>query len=331
MQQRTFAWLNLLVLTCAVLLSAVFLWAQAPGSAQSAKSNYVPPKTAWGDPDLQGQWPTSRMIPLQKRLPGQAQGKAKGKGKAADNGKAGAGPQRPQDVNAATTAEAPTQASLIIDPPDGRIPELTAEGAKRRAEARDGRGFPAEWREEADAPEDMNLYYRCITRGVLGSILASSYNNGNQIIQTPGYVIIRHEMIHETRIIPLDGRPHVSDKIRMYMGDARGHFEGNTLVVETTNMTDKTSVGSNGAGYNGEGGRHSDALKLTERFTRIGPDTIQYEAKLDDPKTWSRPWTIAFPMTEDPGYFLGEYACHEGNYAMENILTGFRSEEKTKR
>jgi hypothetical protein len=299
-----------------LFLAGISVWAQS--------APYTPPKTPWGDPDLQGQWPTSRMIPLQRRAPGQTPA---GRGRGGGGTGTGTGPQRPQDVNAASNAPAPTQAALIIDPPDGRIPELTPEGSRRRAEARDGRGFPAEWREEADKPEDMNLYYRCITRGLLGSILASSYNNGNQIMQTPGYVIIRHEMIHETRIIPLDRRPHVSDNIRMYMGDSRGHWEGNTLVVETTNMTDKTSVGSNGAGYNGEGGRHSDALKLVERFTRTAADTLQYEATLDDPKTWSRPWTIAFPMTLDPEYFLGEYACHEGNYAMENILSGFRHEE----
>jgi len=300
--------------SAALLSSAVMLWGQAPQSA------YKQPETAWGDPDIQGQWPTVTMIPLQKRLPGAAGKGGKGKGGAAK----GAGPQRPADVN---NAPPTTQASLVVDPPDGRIPELTPEGAKRRLEARDGKGIPAEWREEADKPEDMNLYYRCITRGVLGSILASSYNNGNQIIQTPGYVVIRHEMIHETRIIPLDGRQHVNGNIRMYMGDSRGHWEGNTLVVETTNMTDKTSVGSNGAGYNGEGGIHSQALKLTERFTRTAKDTLQYEATLDDPKTWSKPWKIAFPMTEDPEYRMEEYACHEGNYAMENILTGHRLEE----
>ena len=309
---------TILMCSAAVLVAgALQLWGQAP------KPTYTPPKTAWGDPDLEGQWPTVTMIPLQRRLPGQAGGKGGGKGKGAAKG--GQGPQRPADVN---NAPPTTQTALVVDPPDGRIPALTAEGAKRRLEARDGKGIPAEWREEADAPEDMNLYYRCITRGVLGSILASSYNNGNQIMQTPGYVVIRHEMIHETRIIPLDGRPAVNDKIRMYMGDSRGHWEGNTLVVVTTNMTDKTSVGSNGAGYNGEGGIHSDVLKLTERFTRTDADTLQYEAKLDDEKTWSRPWTIAFPMTADREYRMEEYACHEGNYAMENILTGHRLEEQ---
>jgi hypothetical protein len=290
---------------------------QLPGQAK-----YVVPETPWGDPDIQGQWPTVTMIPLQKRLPGQG-GKGGVKGT-----KAGTGPQRPQDVNNAPPS---TQAALIVDPPDGRLPALTPEGAKRRLEARDGKGIPAEWREEADKPEDMNLYYRCITRGVLGSILASSYNNGNQIMQTPGYVVIRHEMIHETRIIPLDRRPHVSDNIRMYMGDSRGHWEGNTLVVVTKNMTDKTSIGSNGAGYNGEGGIHSEALTLTERLTRTAANTLEYSVVLDDPKTWSKPYTLQFPLTSDPEYRMEEYACHEGNYAMENILTGHRLEEGAKK
>lgn len=296
------------LLTLAAALSVAQLWGQSPASKTGG--TYIPPKTAWGDPDLQGQWPTTTRIPLQRPLPGQS----------GDTG-------RPGNTQAAARAQQDANGpALIVDPPDGRIPPLTEEGIKRRVEARDGRGFPAEWREEADTPEDMNLYYRCITRGVVGTMMYSSYNNGNQIVQAPGYVVIRQEMIHETRVIPLD-RPHVSDNIRMYMGDPRGHWEGNTLVVETTNMTDKTSIGSNGAAYRGEGGRHSEALKLTERFTRTGPDTLQYEVKVDDPKTWSRPWTLAFSMNRDPEYRLEEYACHEGNYAMENILTGHRIEE----
>lgn len=306
----------------AAVLATLPAAAQAPSSSAKAETKYTPAKTPWGDPDLQGIWPAATMIPLQRRAAAPLQTGAPRRRNT------GTGPQRPDDVGPA--AKLPPQDALIVDPPDGRIPAVTAEGAKRRTEFRDGRGVPAEWREEADEPSDMNLYYRCITRGVLGSILASSYNNGNHIVQTPGYVILRHEMIHETRVIPLDGRPHVGAPIRMYMGDSRGHWEGNTLVVETTNMTDKTSVGSNGAGYNGEGGIHSEALKLTERFTRTAPNVLQYTATLDDPKTWSKPWTITFPMAEDKEYFFGEYACHEGNYAMENILTGFRQQEELK-
>ena len=269
------------LMIAAAVLTAGQLWGQAPQTKSGGA--YTPPKTPWGDPDLQGQWPTTTRMALQRPLPGQS----------GDQG-------RPGNAQAAARANPEANAPvLIVDPPDGRMPPWTEEANKRRAEARDGRGFPAEWREEADTPEDMNLYYRCITRGVVGTMMYSSYNNGNQIIQAPGYVVIRQEMIHESRIIPLD-RPHVSDSIRMYMGDSRGHWEGNTLVVETTNMTDKTSIGSNGAAYRGEGGRHSEALKLIERFTRTGPHTLQYEVKIDDPKSWSRPWTLKFSMDEDP-------------------------------
>jgi hypothetical protein len=290
--------------------------AQSPADSNAATTIYTPPKTPWGDPDIQGHWPTMAMIPLQKALPGAAKGgKGKGKGKA----KAAPGP---------LPGGRPRPAAMTVDPPDGRIPPLTPEAVKLRAEANGGRGFPAEWKGFADSTEDVNIYIRCITRGILGSIMPSSYNNGNHIIQTPGYVVIRHEMIHETRIIPLDARPHVGQDIKMYMGDSRGHWEGNTLVVETTNMTGQTAVGSNGTGYNGEGGRHSEALKLTERFTRVADDLLMYQARIDDPKTWTKPWTVEIPLELDRNYGFYEYACHEGNYALEDILSGARVEEQ---
>ncbi|HYV61296.1 MAG TPA: hypothetical protein VE958_01400 [Bryobacteraceae bacterium] len=320
MSHRIFAVTSTLAAAVALLsLGASGIAGQAPAptpnKTSASTTPYVPPKTPWGDPDLQGHWPTTGMIPLQKALPGSAGRGGKGKGKQ----------QAPPAPNAR-----PRPASMVVDPPDGRLPPLTAEAVKRRAEANGGKGFPAEWKGFADSPEDVNIYIRCITRGILGSIMPSSYNNGNQIIQAPGYVIIRHEMIHETRIIPLDGRPHVGKDIKMYMGDSRGHWEGNTLVVETTNMTDKTSVGSNGTGYNGEGGRHSEALKLTERFTRVAEDLIQYQAVIDDPLTWTRPYTVEIPLELDRNYGFFEYACHEGNYALDDILSGARYEEEKK-
>jgi hypothetical protein len=213
------------------------------------------------------------------------------------------------------------QTSLIVDPPNGRFPPMTPEGKKIVLET------PAEWRGVADSWEDLSLYYRCITRGLIGTMLPTAYDNGNQIIQAPGYVVIRQEMIHETRVIPLDGRPHAGGAIRMFMGDSRGHWEGDTLVIETTNFTDKTSIGGNGVAYNGEGGRNSQALRIVERFTRTGPETLKYEAAIDDPKTWTRPWTINVPFELNNGYGFYEYACHEGNYAMRDILMGARAEE----
>jgi hypothetical protein len=170
---------------------------------------------------------------------------------------------------------------------------------------------------------DLGPYDRCISRGVLGSTFPVIYNNGNQILQMPGYVVIRYEMIHETRVIPLDGRPHISPAIRSYMGDPRGHWEGDTLVVHTSNFNGRT-----GAQANGNLLMTSDALELVERFTRTGPDTIQYEVTVTDPRTWTRPWGVAFPLRRDPGYKIFEYACHEGNHAMTNILSASRAEER---
>jgi hypothetical protein len=213
------------------------------------------------------------------------------------------------------------QASLIVDPPDGRQPAQVPEAQKRTADAqaaRKGRG-------PADSYTDRSLYDRCITRGVLGSILPVIYNNGNEIVQAPGIVAIRNEMIHETRIVPLDGRPHLTPSIKGYMGDSRGWWDGNTLVVETTNLNGRNGVGGNG------GGTTSDRITLTERFTLVDIDTMQYEVTIDDPGTWARPWTIAFPWKRDQSYGMFEYACHEGNYAMKNILTGARADDAARK
>ena len=175
-------------------------------------------------------------------------------------------------------------------------------------------------------PYESNLYDRCISRGVIGSILPGEpggYNLGNQIMQAPGLVVIRYEMIHETRVIPVDGRPHVGSGVRTYMGDPRGHWEGNTLVVETTNFLG----GKLGLLSHGGGTPYSDDLVLTERFTRVAENTLNYEAIINDPKTYTKPWKIAFPLHRDPNYQMVEYACHEGNYALEDILRGAYAEQ----
>jgi hypothetical protein len=210
------------------------------------------------------------------------------------------------------------QASLIVDPPDGRLPPQTPEATRRLIAQRDA----ATGRGPADSYEFRSLYDQCITRGVLGSLLPVIYNNGNQIIQAPGVVALRNEMIHETRVFYLDGRPHVSPKIRSYMGDSRARWDGDTLVVETTNMFDRNGVGGNGGGQ-----PFSDALTITERFTRVDADTLMYRATVDDPKTYTRPFTIEFPWRRDPNYGFFEYACHEGNHALHNILSGARADE----
>jgi len=223
------------------------------------------------------------------------------------------------------------QTSLVVDPPNGRLPDLTAEAVKYRKEARGGKGLPGEWTGKADSYDDLNIYYRCISRGLMGSVIPVVYNNGNQIVQGPGYVVFRNEMIHESRVIPLDGRPHVSSSIKMVMGDSRGRWEGNDLVVETTNFTDKDAIGSNGAGYPGDPGYHSDQLKVIERFTRTGDKTMDYKITVIDEKTWVKPWTILMQLERNDNYQFLEYACHEGNYAMSDILSGMRAEEAAKK
>jgi len=304
----------------------------------SSARPWTPPKTPWGDPDLQGIWPGNMGVPLQRaknlgertELTDEefAQREAQSKRAAA----ADAVEFAPKDERVGigppsywTERGKPTrQASLIIDPPDGRLPPMTPEAKAIQAKT------PAQWAGIANSYEDVNLYYRCISRGVLGSIIPVVYNNGNQIIQAPGYVVIRNEMIHESRVISLDGRPHVGSSIRMFMGDSRGHWDGNTLVIETTNFTDKTSIGSNGVAYNGEGGRNSDVMKLTERLTRVDENTLNYQATIDDPKTWTKPWTILISLKRDDKYQFLEYACHEGNYALKDILSGARVQEAAK-
>ena len=200
--------------------------------------------------------------------------------------------------------------SLVVDPPTGRIPLLTAEG-QARAEAR--RAYRRE--HPADGPEDRSLGDRCLHFDA--PRLSAGYNSYFQILQTPDYVAIVQEMGHISRVIPLDGRPHINDDVRLWTGDARGRWEGDTLVVEMTNYSADTR-------YRGA----TDGPRLVERFTRVSPDTLEHEVTLNDPATWTQPWTVKLLLkaTEDP---IFEYACHEGNYAMPGILGGARVEEKT--
>jgi hypothetical protein len=211
------------------------------------------------------------------------------------------------------------QASLIVDPPDGQLPPMTADGAQR------AKAWPSNNPAGGFASAaHFNVYDRCITRGVLGSTFPNIYGSGIEIMQTPGFVVIRYEMIHESRIVPLDRRPHVAPSIRSYMGDARGRWEGNTLIVETRNFNGKTGS----YGRNGNGNPTSEALTLIERFTRRGVDTLDYRVTVNDPRTWTRPWTVALSLTRDPDYVIHEYACHEGNYAIANMLRISRAAEQ---
>jgi hypothetical protein len=218
------------------------------------------------------------------------------------------------------------QASLVVDPPNGRIPPMTEEGKKLfdRARSTYYYDFPdAVVSHPFETYEDLGPYDRCITRGVMASMLPTAYNMGTEIMQIPGAVVIRNEMIHETRIIPTDGRPRISSTIRSYMGDSRGHWEGDTLVIETTNFNGKVGITRNGNTL-----LTSPDLRLTERLTRVDADTLIYEATVDDARTWTRPWKVSLPLTQHPEYQFFEYACHEGNYAVRNILSAERTAEK---
>jgi hypothetical protein len=331
----------------AVLAMTLGLWAQkastpapAAKSATPSPKTWVAPKTPWGDPDLQGTWtsddcigtPMNRPANFGDRLYYTEQELAQREGQlarqqqtdlqefAASDQRVGTGPPGHWGERARRPCK---QTSLVIDPPNGRTPDLLPEARTRRVPEGAGNNNP-----KADSWEDFSYYIRCITRGVTGSIFPVIYGNGQQIVQSPGYVTILQEMVHEARVIPVDGRPHTSPNVRSYMGDPRGHWEGNTLVVETTNfLGNKTGV----AGGNGGGVPTTDALKLTERFTRVGPNEIKYDVTIDDPKTYASPFKVGFPLTQEPGYQNFEYACHEGNYAMFDSLSGARAQERDKK
>ena len=299
---------------------------KAESPKPEARRPWTVPKTPWGHPDLEGTWTSDGAIGIPLARPDQFAGRAElteeefaAKVKRDEQTRVRAenavGSFRSDN---AWLVKSFRQTSLIVDG-DGKIPPLTPEAEKRRA-TRD-RGTFGEG--PFDKPEDFTNYDRCITRGIVGSVLPVVYGNGNRIVQTPNEVVISYEMIHDTRVIPLDGRPHLADKVRQYLGDSRGHWEGNSLVIETTNLTDRTSIGLNGNGL-----RHSADMKIVERFTRVAADELRYDIYLDDPKTYTRPFTISVPLISPPGFHLLPYDCHEGNYMLPNVMSGERVEDR---
>ena len=295
-------------------------------------------RTPWGDPDLQGLWTNTTTTPLER--PTDMAGKQaltdeERAQRDAVIARSGDRPARAGDTGAynqfwGEAGKTSSQTSLIVDPADGRLPAPTAE-AQKRADAIEARRRvpPASW-------EDLNAYDRCITRGLPGAMIPGFYNHNYQILQAPGYVAILVEMIHDVRIIPVDGRPHLGPGLRQWMGNSRGRWEGQTLVVETMNFNDKIQEVTGNAMRlpSGEpiGGRYhavfaTSGLKLVERFTRVDADTIDYRFTVTDPATFTRPWTAVTPMMRinEP---LFEYACHEGNYAVPNMLRGARAQEQ---
>jgi hypothetical protein len=308
-----------------LLIAAAIASAQAPPPVKAkpaAARAYTPPKTPWGDPDLQGLWPGSINVPLQRPESMGERDKLTPEEVAARDK---ASKQRAETGTWIEFFKATDQASLIVDPKNGRLPPMTPEAERRNKAVRGGLGPPtlSSVDERADSWEDFDLWGRCITKGLIGSMLPGNlYNKGNRIIQAPGLFVIQNEMVHETRVVYLDGRPHPGPNVKMYMGDGRGRWEGKTLVVETTNF--KKDIAMNGINF----ALLTEDLKITERFARIAPGQLSYDATVSDPGTWTRPWTMHVTYPLDPAYELYEYACHESNYGLADILKGARAEER---
>jgi len=306
-------------------LGSAVAWAQVQPSTTPADedSSFPVPRTSWGDPDLQGVWDYRSITPLQRR---QEFGDrefytdeeiAELEKRAAQRMDQPPNEDTPGNLVHAQYMTDPgryvdesRRTSLIIDPPNGRIPELTPEAQQRQTEAR-ATAIP---RNRADSYLDRSMLERCITRGLLGALLPGLYNNNIRITQAPGRVAIVHEMVHETRIVPLDGRE--LSGMRAYMGQSSGHWEGDTLVVETRNFNGKAT-------YRGS----SENLHLTERYTLVGPGIIDFSLVVEDETHWTQPWTVEFLMRTSDGE-LYEYACHEGNRGLRNILENARDAER---
>jgi hypothetical protein len=332
MKLRRASWIaaNLVIAAGALVVSAA---AQSGEKSAATKKSWTPPRTSYGHPDISGVWSNASIIGLER--PKELEGKrfftpeefaayeARVFGRT-DRER----PLAPGQVGTynnfwwdADSRRAPNlRTSLIVDPPDGKVSPLTPE-AQRRADA--DRAYARE--HPADGPEDRSLMERCLVYVTGGPPMLPSFHNNSQfgplttnyqIVQNPEYVTIYMEILHDVRVIPLGGRPHLPPNIRQWLGDPRGHWEGNTLVVDTTNFTDKTKF--RGADEN---------LHLIERFTRTGPDTLLYEFTVDNPTAFTKPWRAEIPMTrsDDPLY---EHACHEGNYGLAGILGGAREDER---
>lgn len=315
--------------------SAIF--AQEPDlvTVPPVPDDYQPAPTAWGEPDLRGTWPVDHLnfTPLQ-RPPEQAgrylltdEEFAARRQMLAQRGEAYAKELEDETIGMGHWVEPGTanrRTSFVIAPPDGRLPPLTEEGKRRQVTKRSSY-IPGQ---TYDSPADFDIWDRCITRGLPASMFPFNYNNGIRVFQAPGMVAIQMEMVHETRIIPTDGRPGVPVQMRNWLGESRGHWEGgNTLVVETVNFNPASSpvnVGTWGSPP-GNNTPQSTEARLVERFTMTGPDTIVYEATYSDPVVFTAPWTVRLDWQRDDDYTLFEYACHEGNVQLRGYITSSRA------
>ncbi len=340
--RKRFAWSLLHALAAVavgVSLTSSPAAAQAPSSAQTQgsaeKASWTPPRTPWGDPDLQGMYTSNDNVGVPVERPAKfgnrmflsdqefAERDLQAK-KAALDDKADRRVLAPDDTGDGPEhwyerGRTSRRTSLVVDPPDGQIP-LTAT-MRKRAEDWESQRFgknTASWL-------DFDLWDRCITKGMPTVMVPLGYNNAYQIFQTPGYVAILYEVIHDVRIIPLDGRSHVDQSVRQWLGDSRGHWEGDTLVVDVTNFRPDTMGNQQPAGPYRGGGK---TQHLVERWTRVGPDAIDYKVTLEDSEAFTKPWSMDIPLAKDDTYQMYEYACHEGDYAMPHMLEGARAEEK---
>ena len=291
-------------------------------AARAKDPNWKAPRTSWGHPDLEGTWTSDDMRGIPTSRPPQQGDRESLTPEEFSRRAGGDEASRDRAVNQETFLRNEFgvrtfgYTSFIVEPANGQMPALTQSAlARRKAIANQGTFGGGPW----DDFDDFTLYDRCITRGVPGSVMPVLYGNGLRIVQSPTEVVISYEMVHDTRVIPLDGRPRIGSNIKQYIGDSRGRWEGETLVVETTNFTTKTAVG---------GAPHSDKLKLTEWFTRIDPQMIDYRFRVEDPDTFAAPFTMRMTITEQPGYQVYEYSCHEGNTAVGQALSGERAYEK---
>jgi hypothetical protein len=309
------------------LFAAGLVSAQQKGTTAKGKAAH----TAWGEPDLQGTWLNATITPFERpaSLAGKAfltadEAAAQERENAARRANAD-GTSRAGDVgtynefwtDSGTKVVATRQTSLVVEPSDGRVP-LKPSAEKQR-------DFNLA---STDSFEFMSPWDRCITRGIPGAMFPAGYNNAYQILQTPGYVVIVYEMIHVARVIPLSGRPHLPQQVRSFDGDSVGHWEGDTLVVDITNFNGRGWIATNAASGRIRGVPQSEALHAVERFTRTDADTISYEVTIDDPNVYTQPWKVSIPLGRNNSYKIYEYACHEGNHAIPNVLSGARALDK---
>jgi hypothetical protein len=276
----------------------------AAATAQTWKQSRTPD----GQPDIQGIWLNFDSTPFEAPDP-----KPVPRGGGDDRG-TGPAPEFADHTHKVSER----RRSMVVDPPDGRVPVMKWAEDKRDY---DLAHIP-------DAPEHETPWVRCITRGHPAGMFTAGYNNAYQIIQIPGYVVIAFEMIHETRIIPIDGRPRLNERIQHWNGEPRGRWEGNTLVVETTNYNSKGSIATSAATGRMRGIPQTDAMHVVERFTRVNADTMDYSVTITDPKVYARPWTVRLPLNRDDSYQMFEYSCHEGNYALPNALSFGRKRDR---